>query len=115
MMGVGLGVMLNRLRRFRWFYLDPGRSRTCATLPREPEGCAVSARQSSLGCSLQFSAFGGWPSACSICAATEFGRGLTTLGVLATFILEIPSAWKGLRGGAMPEGAAFVSTPQAGA
>ncbi len=46
---------------------------------------------------------------------TYIARGLTTLGLLATFILEIPSAWKVLHGGAMPEGAAFVSTPQAGA
>ncbi|MGH8461547.1 MAG: hypothetical protein ACRESS_08085 [Stenotrophobium sp.] len=36
---------------------------------------------------------------------------LTLLGVLATFVLEIPPAWKVFRGGAMPGGSAFVSSP----
>lgn len=46
--------------------------------------------------------------------ASTIALGLTALGVLATFILEIPPAWKVLRGGAMPQGAAFVSTPTSG-
>lgn len=45
--------------------------------------------------------------------ASHVALSLTVLGVLATFILEIPSAWKVWRGGAMPQGAAFVSSPGA--
>lgn len=33
---------------------------------------------------------------------------LTALGVLATFILELPSAWRVARGASLPIGAAFV-------
>ena len=43
--------------------------------------------------------------------ASHIALGLTVLGVLATFILEFPPAWKVFRGGAMPGGATFVSSP----
>ena len=46
--------------------------------------------------------------------ASHIALGLTVLGVIATFILEVPSAWKVLRGGAMPHGAAFVSASVTG-
>lgn len=36
---------------------------------------------------------------------------LSGLGVLATFILELPAAWKVWRGAPLPAGAAFVGTP----
>lgn len=42
--------------------------------------------------------------------ASRIALALTLLGVLATFILEIPPAWTVYRGGAMPGGAAFVNT-----
>ncbi|MGH8542002.1 MAG: hypothetical protein ACRETW_16045, partial [Stenotrophobium sp.] len=44
--------------------------------------------------------------------ASYIALGLTLLGVLATFILEIPPAWKVWRGGAMPQGDAFVASPK---
>lgn len=40
--------------------------------------------------------------------ADRVALGLTALGVLATLVLEVPTAWRVLRGGALPEGAAFV-------
>ena len=36
---------------------------------------------------------------------------LSALGVLATFILEVPAAWKVWRGAPLPTGAAFVGEP----
>lgn len=44
--------------------------------------------------------------------ASWIALALTVLGVLATFILEIPPALKVYRGGAMPEGVAFVVSDQ---
>jgi hypothetical protein len=44
--------------------------------------------------------------------ASRIALALTLLGVFATFILEIPPAWKVYRGGAMPGGPAFVHTPE---
>ncbi|MGH8444119.1 MAG: hypothetical protein ACREVL_02575 [Solimonas sp.] len=37
---------------------------------------------------------------------------LSGLGVLATFVLELPVAWKVSRGAPLPTGAAFVSEPR---
>lgn len=42
--------------------------------------------------------------------ASRVAMALTVIGVLATFILEIPPAWQVYRGGAMPGGPAFVNT-----
>lgn len=42
--------------------------------------------------------------------ASRIALGLTLLGVLATFILEIPPAWRVYRGDPMPDGSAFVNT-----
>lgn len=44
--------------------------------------------------------------------ASRVALSLTLLGVLATFILEIPPAWQVYRGGPMPGGAAFVNTSE---
>jgi hypothetical protein len=44
--------------------------------------------------------------------ASRVALALTVLGVIATFILEIPPALKVYRGGAMPGGPAFVNTPE---
>ncbi|HVT36594.1 MAG TPA: hypothetical protein VHE37_13480 [Nevskiaceae bacterium] len=44
--------------------------------------------------------------------ASRVALALVALGVIATFILEVPSAWRVHRGAPMPQGAAFVSTPQ---
>lgn len=41
--------------------------------------------------------------------ADQLALGLTTLGVIATFILEVPAAWKVHRGGEIPRGAAYSS------
>ena len=41
--------------------------------------------------------------------ASRLALGLTVLGVLATFMLEIPPAWRVYRGNAMPVGVAFVN------
>lgn len=40
---------------------------------------------------------------------------LTALGVLATFIIEVPEFWRVARGGPIPNGAAFVQHPGTGA
>lgn len=44
--------------------------------------------------------------------ASRIAMSLTLLGVLATFILEIPPAWLVYRGGEMPGGAAFVNASE---
>lgn len=44
--------------------------------------------------------------------ASHVALGLTLLGVLATFILEIPPAWRVYHGGPMPDGSAFVNTAE---
>lgn len=41
--------------------------------------------------------------------ADQLALGLTTLGVVATFILEVPAAWKVYKGGEIPRGAAYSS------
>ena len=41
--------------------------------------------------------------------ASKVALALVVLGVIATFILEVPSAWQVYRGSAMPHGAAFVA------
>lgn len=41
--------------------------------------------------------------------ADQLALGLTTLGVIATFILEVPAAWKVYKGGEIPRGAAYSS------
>ena len=41
--------------------------------------------------------------------ASKVALALVVLGVIATFILEVPSAWQVYRGSAMPQGAAFVA------
>lgn len=41
--------------------------------------------------------------------ADRIALSLTTLGVLATFVLEIPEGWGVYRGKALPRGAAFVN------
>ncbi len=40
--------------------------------------------------------------------ADRFAMGLVVLGVAATFILEVPGAWKVYKGAPLPHGAAFV-------
>ena len=40
--------------------------------------------------------------------ATTLALTLTGLGVLATFIIEVPEFWRVWRGGPMPSGAAFI-------
>lgn len=40
--------------------------------------------------------------------ADRIALGLTVLGVIATFILEVPGAWKVYKGAPLPHGAAFV-------
>lgn len=43
--------------------------------------------------------------------AGKIAMGLTVIGVIATFVLEVPTAWRVFRGGAMPQqGPAFVSS-----
>lgn len=42
--------------------------------------------------------------------ADQVAIGLTAAGVLATFILEFPPAWRVWRGGDLPTGVAFVGT-----
>ena len=43
--------------------------------------------------------------------ATWIALGLTALGVLATFVIEVPEFWGVVvRGGPLPTGAAFVTT-----
>jgi hypothetical protein len=37
---------------------------------------------------------------------------LTAIGMVATLVLELPSAWRVYRGAPMPEGAAFVKGPE---
>jgi len=46
--------------------------------------------------------------------ATKVALGLTALGVLATFVIEIPGCVKVWRGAPLPTGAAFVSGAEAG-
>lgn len=43
----------------------------------------------------------------------QVALGLVSLGVVATFVLEIPVAWRVARGGALPTGAAYASTGSA--
>lgn len=43
--------------------------------------------------------------------ADQVALGLTILGVIATFVLEIPDAWKVHRGAPIPRGAAYSSKP----
>lgn len=40
--------------------------------------------------------------------ADRIAMGLVVLGVIATFILEVPGAWKVYKGAPLPHGAAFV-------
>ena len=43
--------------------------------------------------------------------ATQIALGLTALGVLATFVIEVPEFWGVvIKGGPLPTGAAFVTT-----
>ncbi len=42
--------------------------------------------------------------------ADRIALGLTVLGVLATFVLEVPPAWRVYRGAALPSGVAFVES-----
>lgn len=42
--------------------------------------------------------------------ATTLALSLTGLGVLATFIIEVPEFWRVWRGGPMPSGAAFIKS-----
>lgn len=46
--------------------------------------------------------------------ATRISLGLVALGVLATFVLEIPMFWRVWRGGPLPSGAAFIGSPARG-
>ena len=41
--------------------------------------------------------------------AGQLALGITALGVLATVVLEFPPAWRVLRGGPLPRGAAYHS------
>ena len=43
--------------------------------------------------------------------ADQVALGLTILGVIATFILEVPDAWKVHKGAPIPRGAAYSSKP----
>jgi hypothetical protein len=43
--------------------------------------------------------------------ADQVALGLTVLGVIATFILEVPDAWKVHKGAPIPRGAAYSSKP----
>ncbi|WP_428309334.1 hypothetical protein [Hydrocarboniphaga sp.] len=44
--------------------------------------------------------------------AAQVALGLTALGVLATFVIEVPEFWRVLRGAPLPNGAAFMSPPE---
>ncbi len=46
--------------------------------------------------------------------ASKVALALTVLGVIATFVIEVPEFWGVLRGGPMPNGAAFVTHADAG-
>ncbi len=43
--------------------------------------------------------------------ASQIALGLTSLGVLATLVIEVPEFWRVWRGGPLPNGAAFISKP----
>lgn len=45
--------------------------------------------------------------------ATTLALTLTGLGVLATFIIEVPEFWRVWRGGPLPSGAAFIKNERA--
>ena len=40
--------------------------------------------------------------------AAQIALGLTAIGVLATFVIEVPEFWRVLRGAPLPDGAAFL-------
>lgn len=42
--------------------------------------------------------------------ADQIALALTVLGVIATFVLEVPGAWKVYKGAPLPTGAAYVSS-----
>lgn len=43
--------------------------------------------------------------------AAQVALGLTALGVIATFVIEVPEFWRVVRGAPLPNGAAFMSPP----
>ena len=44
--------------------------------------------------------------------AAQIALGMTALGVIATFVIELPEFWRVYRGAPLPDGAAFVSPPE---